>query len=343
MAGIFNPSSLCYMIVIVQQLHAISEYNTVISEFNTNSSATVTDTESLLLLELKNIFRMLDMKQLATLDDFITVWSRIDSSFVVTQQGDALEFLSTLYSKVLRTINNKSQLQKVLSGQIAIKLYRRDTCFKESVEDFHTISLDVSKSGHDNIQKSLERYVTVEITPLLANNSTEIVQDHEVIVKTVKFLSIPTVLLLHLRRFEYDVNQQMKVKNSNRMEFPLVMSMSNYVDSPLEAHSYALKGIIVHIGNCYSGHYYTVIRSGPYREEKTLWQKFDDEIVTDINLSECLEEFYGEQEQCCNSETHTADNDYYSSGNLYDDSDSPWNSNESQKGQAVILIYDRII
>ncbi|XP_067301822.1 uncharacterized protein si:ch211-212k18.13 isoform X2 [Pseudorasbora parva] len=80
----------------------------------------------------------------------------------------------------------------------------------------------------------------------------------------------PTVLTLHLKRFDFDYLQMRYKKNECHLDVPL--SLPNEDNRP----GYELYAVINHTGGYSSGHYDTIIRS--YENGK--WYRFDDYNVT---------------------------------------------------------------
>ena len=71
--------------------------------------------------------------------------------------------------------------------------------------------------------------------------------------KTILFL--PEILIILLKRFEYNVETKENVKLNNYFEFPLELSLNNYFDIEKNQNNYKynLFGIILHDGNTNNG------------------------------------------------------------------------------------------
>ncbi|XP_051754358.1 GTPase IMAP family member 9 isoform X8 [Ctenopharyngodon idella] len=80
----------------------------------------------------------------------------------------------------------------------------------------------------------------------------------------------PTVLALHLKRFDFDYIQMRYEKNECRLDVPL--SLPKEDNRP----RYDLYAVINHKGGYSGGHYNTIIRS----YENEIWYRFDDCSVT---------------------------------------------------------------
>lgn len=93
--------------------------------------------------------------------------------------------------------------------------------------------------------------------------------------KSLNFIALPPVLVIHLSRFYYDLTR----KNDSIVTYPLIL---NIVLKSNEVAKYRLYGVVNHTGNLISGHYTSLVNKDPtHRLEKgrQKWYYFDDEIV----------------------------------------------------------------
>lgn len=93
--------------------------------------------------------------------------------------------------------------------------------------------------------------------------------------KTLNFISLPPVLIIHLSRFYYDLTK----KNDTIVTYPLVL---NIILKNNETVKYRLYAVVNHTGNLISGHYTSLINKEPMHnldKGRQRWYYFDDEIV----------------------------------------------------------------
>lgn len=157
------------------------------------------------------------------------------------------------------------------------------------IEDFWDLQLNVS--GCKNLHDSFKDYVQVET--LEGDNKYMAegygLQDAK---KGVIFETLPKVLHLQLKRFEYDFVRDTMVKVNDRYEFPEVFDAAPYLSETAdksEPYVYHLHGVLVHSGDMNAGHYYAFIK--PTKDSSFF--KFDDDRVTRATKKEAMDENFG--------------------------------------------------
>ncbi|KAJ4369491.1 hypothetical protein N0V86_009326 [Didymella sp. IMI 355093] len=114
--------------------------------------------------------------------------------------------------------------------------------------------------------------------------------------------SAPDNLILHLKRFDFDLNDFSRKKVHDNFEFPETIDMGLYnvdhLSDPLRPHTedlFDLVGVVVHFGNCENGHYYSYIRKrpGPTANGSPSWLNFNDYEVDPFNPAEIPQKAFG--------------------------------------------------
>jgi len=191
-------------------------------------------------------------------------------------------------------------LDRLLQGKQQTCVRCKNVDYTSSrTEPFSDIQLDVKDC--DSIEDSFKKYIKAET--LDGDNQYDTdeggygKQDAE---KGIIFESLPPILSLHLKRFEFDLRSLERKKVNDRFEFPLELDVSGYMCNLTDSGAtYHLHSIIVHEGGINVGHYYTYIRPklSSYNEEdpeKREWFKFNDDIVSLVKSEEeMLESVYG--------------------------------------------------
>jgi uncharacterized UBP type Zn finger protein/antitoxin component of MazEF toxin-antitoxin module len=155
---------------------------------------------------------------------------------------------------------------------------------------FHDLQLTIGgKSNCFNILQSFEHYTQKE--SLTGQNKYDSgknygYQDAE---KSIQFETLPKVLNLQLKKFEFNAvtNQLTKVKQ--RYIYYNELDLSKFVNDKSIAYHYTLFAVLVHQGaTLHSGNYYTYINVAHGLNKQKQWLKFDDDKVTKANENEVL-------------------------------------------------------
>lgn len=165
----------------------------------------------------------------------------------------------------------------------------------EMRECFFDISLTVS--GLKGVLEAFAAYTQVEMMDgdnCVRADGYEELQRAE---KGAQFISLPPVLQLHLKRFDYDFSREppVQVKINDYFEYGDEIDLGSFVkggdDTPGDGDDvYVLHTVLVHIGDVDTGHYCAFIRpNGP----GGAWLKFDDETVTCVSSADALDANYG--------------------------------------------------
>ena len=117
--------------------------------------------------------------------------------------------------------------------------------------------------------------------------------------KKLKLKSLPNILVISLKRFDYDYRTMTKFKLNNYFEFPFELNMSEFLINKNESQEkadtknsiYELTGITIHFGVSDYGHYYDLIKA-----VNNKWYKFNDTNITEFYESEIAKEAFGDKE-----------------------------------------------
>jgi len=216
------------------------------------------------------------------------------------EQQDAVEFFMTLIDTIdeaLKAVGHEQVCARVLGGVISDQKICKTCPHRYSrQEPCSVISVDVK--NHSNLMDSLAEYTKGE---LLETENAYYCERCDKKVDTVKRLCVkklPPILVIQLKRFDYDFERDAAVKFNDYFEFPRDLDMEPYtvaglarreneaVDCEPEdldesiVRKYKLRGMVVHSGQASGGHYYSYIKDGDK------WFKFDDGDVTEVNMAD---------------------------------------------------------
>lgn len=199
----------------------------------------------------------------------------------------------------MRSADEAAVMQRVLGGRFAQQIICRGVPFRSQREDeFYAISVDVR--GKRGLVESLESYVQGELMEGDNQYYCEEVCRKVDAVKRTCIKALPHTLVVHLKRFEFDYENMNRWKVRDRFEFPLSLDMWPYTveglaeqeakeaadaagtvaagpnppppsvpttegnaaaAGPTKSAMYELRGIVVHSGTAFAGHYYSYIKA----------------------------------------------------------------------------------
>jgi len=331
--GLKNMTATCYLNSIIQQLYMIPIFRETILKINNTSKSNV-------LYELQLLFSALKIYEFAYYDP---------RSFVVInklnfyEQMDADEFYGTLIDKIENDIkkiyykptpeekpekadsknNPKNEnykykdLFKFFFGIKVVDELKFVDCGHKRYNEFFYNSIQLEIKEFNNINESLKNYFKTEIMDGDNKINCEQCKIKRTCHKHLIFKSLPNILVIALKRFEFDYNTMLKYKLNKYFEFPFKLDMKDYL---IENHNetnteYELTGITIHFGVADFGHYYDLIK-GPDNK----WYKFNDISVSEFKEEEIPKEAFGEKD-------------------IFDE--DSYKEKENGKNNAYILIYKK--
>lgn len=110
--------------------------------------------------------------------------------------------------------------------------------------------------------------------------------------KVMCIATLPEVLVLHIKRFNYDSGFWGGSKKSTQVEFPESLNMYQYLHPEFQNINenkytqYELYGLVRHQGSLSGGHYIAYCRSPTSRED---WYCFDDRSVYRVSIDKVLQ------------------------------------------------------
>jgi ubiquitin carboxyl-terminal hydrolase 34 len=157
----------------------------------------------------------------------------------------------------------------------------------ESVERRYKIDLDIK--NHSDIVGGLAALMTPEeIHDFRCEHCSTVAN----ITRSGYFRNLPPVLILHLKRFDFDMQTFTRRKIYQFCAFPFdkMLTLQVKPESVTSASvEYELTGVVVHSGSADHGHYYSFLKCpmhpGSIGVKDRAWLKFDDRCVTEFDIS----------------------------------------------------------
>lgn len=290
--GLKNQGATCYMSSLLQSLFFTNYFRKSVFDIPTADD----EPSKSVALALQRVFYQMATSPSAVDTTELTKsfgWTSLESFM----QHDVQEFNRVLQDNLegkMKGTAAEGAIQKLFVGKMKSYIKCINVDYESSrVENFYDIQLNVK--GCQTLRDSFANYIDVET--LDGENKYQAeghgLQDAR---KGVIFESLPNVLHLQLKRFEYDIERDAMVKINDRHEFPLNIDLAEFVAEGEEKQkagpdgfNYTLHGVLVHSGDLHGGHYFALLK--PERDGK--WYRFDDDRVTQATMKEVLDENYG--------------------------------------------------
>lgn len=313
--GIRNTGCICYMISVLQQLFMLRSFRSQLLSLPISHHDQTKDN---MLQVCQRIFigLMHSNKQYISIKRLCEALKG-SSAVQVNEQMDVEEFLNAFMDKLEGKLGpHRAVINNHFAGQLATEIIGKAGCChsSERVEQFLTLPLELKTKK--SLQESLESLVQGET--LEGDNAYQCdwCGARVTAQRRVGIRHLPNVLLLALRRFDYDLDSMRRVKINDYYEFPWELDLEPYTieglhrkdqrteaDKEEVAHSEAvlpadyyqfrLRGIVIHMGSAEGGHYYCFIQD----RDSGKWLEFNDTLVREVDQADIPAEAYGGEEQ----------------------------------------------
>ncbi|KAI2470904.1 cysteine proteinase [Annulohypoxylon bovei var. microspora] len=186
-----------------------------------------------------------------------------------------------------------SPISKVFGGQLRSEL--RVSGLKDSVtlEPFQPLQLDIGSPQVHNIVDALKGLTTPET---LHGDFGSLRGKDAVAIKQVFIESLPPVLILHLKRFQFDTEGTGTIKIWKKVGYPLELELPKDIFSRQKRNAFVAEGagfpryrltaVVYHHGKNASGGHYTVDLR---RQDSREWIRLDDTVIRRVRSEDVAE------------------------------------------------------
>ncbi|CAD8115825.1 unnamed protein product [Paramecium sonneborni] len=315
--GLRNLGCICYMNSLMQQLFTLPNFReSVLSLTLEFGQQTIAYQFQLLLSALKN-----SQKQFYDPTNFCSVLGPNYKAINVYEQMDVDEFFLQLMDKLeleLKPLKRDIIIPKSFGGFMSTEFISKGCQHQSSREELF-LALSLQVKNKKNIYESMKMMTDGE---MLEGDNAYMCEKCEKKVPALMRVCIkqlPNVLIMVLKRFEFNYETQQKFKLNDYYEFPTQLNMKQFTkeylqkqdyqdtedaDRPIvteysdEYYDYHLRGVIIHVGTADHGHYYSLIKD----TQTNKWYEFNDILVKPFEFGDLANEAFGNDDKGKNNQ-----------------------------------------
>ena len=359
--GLCNQGGTCYMNSFVQQLyHSLNFADGLLRIVVDCNDGVVADSAEIanrqqteqenMIFQLQVMFGHLKLSQKRYYDTFPFCRSFIDydgQPISLSEQKDINEFAGMLFDKMEHNKDCKRLLANTIQGKFVWKTRSTESSYRsEREENFYMITAEVKDKA--TLENALELNAAEEI--FSGDNKIEDSNGQKVeATRRCEIRTLPNTLIIHLKRFEFDLETMNRKKVNDYISFPFELNMFPYTEEGIRAkemknrsltvienlsiannldsmvnsarppsyYNYKLRGIVAHVGAIDRGHYYSFIKE----RNSQKWYEFNDRSVIPFNPDNIPNECFGGTEVVTNA--------------------NGTQSNRIRENNAYLLIYEK--
>lgn len=290
--GLNNLGCTCYMNASIQQIFRIENVRNAVFSYNPSD-----DINNDWLAQLQLLFARMIYSPVCCINTkpFIRLWKGWDGMPIdVNEQQDAVEFVQMILDKIDETLESKPVTESVRGTILREMIGVSVDYVSESFDNFTTLCLEVKDQS--NFEDSFKSFLLPD--SFSGNNQINTEEKGKIDANLYHTIyKSPTILIIQLKRFDYDLSRGTRKKIHTKYEFPLEADISPLLTETRkhpelnETCLYELTGIVQHTGSADGGHYYSFIKN----ETTSDWFDFNDINVNPITLESALSQAFGGQ------------------------------------------------
>ena len=232
--GLSNQGATCYMNSLLQTLYMTPEFRREIYRWKYEEK--LGNRETCIPLQLQILFVRLQTSQSYCIETTALTksfgWTQAESF----QQHDVQEFCRVLFEaieKSTKETNSAKFIQDLYEG-IYEDYVKCSSCNTESIREDKFLDLSLTiKNQHeriynDSVEKALTGFVRPEYLTEANQYFCETCKSKKDAQKGLKFKKLPCILVLQLKRFDYDYHTNKRIKINDKVSFEEIMNL-NYL------------------------------------------------------------------------------------------------------------------
>ncbi|CAI2341928.1 unnamed protein product [Caenorhabditis sp. 36 PRJEB53466] len=233
--GLKNDGGTCYMNATIQQLvHVPGLARELIAIKDIDPTLSWGDNTSALLCELQRVFVQLNFSRCQAIIPS-GLWREFrfepDMPLNTKQHHDAIDFYSILLDKCDNVLK-KLELPPLFQNRFFGKYSYEKICYgcwhryKSPDEEFNCVSLALSG---DNLEEALENFLAAHVMEGENAYHCEKCNEKKTTLNRSSFLELPSTMTIQLKRFTYDLVNNMIRKDNQFFKFPFEIDMTPYM------------------------------------------------------------------------------------------------------------------
>jgi len=306
----------------LQQLYNIPKFADRLLKIKQSTNST---TNADLLFQLQVLFGNLRISQKCYYDTLPFCKSFMDydgQPISLSEQKDINEFAGMLFDRLEENGDGKKILQETVQGKIVWKTKSTESSYRsEREESFYMLTAEVKDKA--SLEDSLDLFIAEEL--FSGDNQIEDSTTGRKVdaLRRCAIRQLPSTLIVHLKRFEFDLETMNRKKVNDLITFPMELNMFPYTEEGIASkelkrssvvdddndgesshdpaavddsgvtdtkkYMYALRGIVAHVGAIDRGHYYSFIQS----RDTMKWSEFNDRAVLPFSQEAIPAECFG--------------------------------------------------
>ncbi len=304
--GLKNFGCTCYINSLLQQLFMMVELREELLRLETDKVAAAKCDN--VIPNLQRIFGHLlfSQQQYYAPNDFCKEFKGYNKQAInVRVQQDVDEFFNMLTEKAeneLKLVGRATlfrDLMKIVVLQEINSLEEKFPYTSPKEEEYLSLPLDIK--GKRSIEEALDAFVKEEY--LEGENMYRCDKYEGQKIRAVKKFSItqlPKILVVNLKRFEFNYATNTKQKLNDYCEFPLKLNFQKWSKTdgkvPAAEYDYDLVGVLLHSGTADGGHYFSYIKERDKASSNYgRWFEFNDTRVSPFSVTDLKLKAFGSQ------------------------------------------------